>query len=108
MSRKPAASSAQVTPFDLVAASSHLAILAGEPDPVMDFRLIPESAAAWAALNALPREDRVKVRMKYRGRLSDLAAVFKQKNEAGYAIFALPAETDGKGQKKGNLKASRA
>src|ERR1043165_2947209 len=67
MSHKHGRRLVQVTSIDIAAAKSHITILTGESNPVMNFRLVPESAAAWEKLNALPPEERRCFRMKYRG-----------------------------------------
>ena len=94
--------------FDLLAAASHIAILTGEPDPVMNFQLVPESQAAWAKIDALSAADRRAIRMNYEGTLSELADRLKRRNAAGYAVFVLPGEAAGERARKANMRAVRA
>src|SRR5690348_13312995 len=90
--------------FDLKQTRLQLQILSGEPDPVMDFRIVPESAGLKGRISERPDHKR---RLKFRGRLSELAERLKRKNAAGYAVYILPNETDGVGVTKDHVTSVR-
>ena len=90
--------------FDLAATALQIQIFSGEVDPEMDFRIVPESKNLQAKLM---KEDRARLRLKYRGRLSEITDFLKRKNAAGYAIFILPNLTDSIGATKDHITHAR-
>lgn len=93
--------------FNHEATRLQIQIITGEADPAVEWRLVPESAGLRTTLGKLPKEERARIRLKYRGPLSERVKFLRHKNSCGYAVFILPNQTDGRGAKKENVIAVR-
>jgi len=84
--------------FSLNEARLQAAIITGEPNPVLDFRCVPEKPGCTGGARL------------YRGRLSspDFVTKLKTASKSGRAVFFMPAKTDGNGQRRANVTAARA
>lgn len=89
------------------AAELQFQIVTGEDDPILDFRLLPESPALLERLRSAAPEENQSRRYKYRNTLSKLAPRLLARNREGDAVFFCVNQSDGKGVKKVNMKAAR-
>src|SRR4051794_11139250 len=80
-------------------AARFVEIIAGESDPVVDWRLIAESANA---------KKEGKPPRKLRGRFSEVNDKLTAANRAGYAVYVVINGTDGKGVTKDHVRHVRA